>query len=116
VSGCVVHEEALDAFGRSYEEFEVGGTYRHWPGKTVTEYDHLFCRGGRRVSAASSAPPPLTGSLLDGRRDLQPPTRRPPGTQVAGVRRPLRRLLAGGEVTAGAGFCVADDHLGHPSR
>ena len=31
-------------FGRSYEEFEVGAVYRHWPGKTVTEYDdHLFC-------------------------------------------------------------------------
>src|SRR4029077_12169553 len=31
-------------FGRSYEEFEVGTTYQHWPGKTVTEYDdHLFC-------------------------------------------------------------------------
>ena len=31
-------------FGRSYEEFEVGATYRHWPGKTITEYDdHLFC-------------------------------------------------------------------------
>jgi acyl dehydratase len=31
-------------FGRSYEEFEVGTTYKHWPGKTVTEYDnHLFC-------------------------------------------------------------------------
>ena len=31
-------------FGRSYEEFEVGATYKHWPGKTVTEYDdHLFC-------------------------------------------------------------------------
>ena len=31
-------------FGRSYEEFEVGATYNHWPGKTVTEYDdHLFC-------------------------------------------------------------------------
>ncbi len=26
-------------FGRSYEEFEVGAVYRHWPGKTVTEYD-----------------------------------------------------------------------------
>ena len=32
------------AFGRSYEEFEVGAVYPHWPGKTVTEYDHhLFC-------------------------------------------------------------------------
>ncbi|MFJ6199748.1 MaoC family dehydratase [Micromonospora sp. NPDC092111] len=31
-------------FGRYYEEFEVGAVYRHWPGKTVTEYDdHLFC-------------------------------------------------------------------------
>ena len=31
-------------FGRYYEEFEVGATYKHWPGKTVTEYDdHLFC-------------------------------------------------------------------------
>ena len=31
-------------FGRYYEEFEVGALYRHWPGKTVTEYDdHLFC-------------------------------------------------------------------------
>ena len=27
-----------------YEEFEVGAVYKHWPGKTVTEYDdHLFC-------------------------------------------------------------------------
>ncbi|GAA4909481.1 L-erythro-3-methylmalyl-CoA dehydratase [Actinomycetospora succinea] len=31
-------------FGRYFEEFEVGATYKHWPGKTVTEYDdHLFC-------------------------------------------------------------------------
>ena len=31
-------------FGRFYEEFEVGAVYKHWPGKTVTEYDdHLFC-------------------------------------------------------------------------
>lgn len=31
-------------FGRLFEEFEVGATYRHWPGKTVTEYDdHMFC-------------------------------------------------------------------------
>src|SRR3569832_1512920 len=32
-------------FGRYYEEFEVGAVYKHWPGKTVTEYDdHLFCQ------------------------------------------------------------------------
>lgn len=31
-------------FGRYYEDFEVGDEYRHWPGKTITEYDdHLFC-------------------------------------------------------------------------
>jgi acyl dehydratase len=31
-------------FGRCFEEFVVGDVYRHWPGKTVTEYDdHLFC-------------------------------------------------------------------------
>ena len=31
-------------FGRYYEEFEIGAVYKHWPGKTVTEYDdHLFC-------------------------------------------------------------------------
>ena len=31
-------------FGRYYEEFDVGAVYKHWPGKTVTEYDdHLFC-------------------------------------------------------------------------
>jgi len=31
-------------FGRHLEDFEPGDVYRHWPGKTVTEYDdHLFC-------------------------------------------------------------------------
>jgi acyl dehydratase len=31
-------------FGRALEDFAVGDVYRHWPGKTVTEYDdHLFC-------------------------------------------------------------------------
>ena len=36
-----VHERS---FGRNYEEFQVGDIYRHWPGKTITEYDdHLFC-------------------------------------------------------------------------
>jgi acyl dehydratase len=28
------------AFGRCYDEFEVGACYQHWPGKTITEYDH----------------------------------------------------------------------------
>src|SRR3984893_13129473 len=31
-------------FGRHFEDFEMGDIYKHWPGKTVTEYDdHLFC-------------------------------------------------------------------------
>jgi acyl dehydratase len=31
-------------FGRTFEQFEVGAVYRHWPGKTITESDdHLFC-------------------------------------------------------------------------
>ena len=30
-------------YGRYFEEFEVGAVYKHWPAKTVTEYDdHLF--------------------------------------------------------------------------
>jgi acyl dehydratase len=27
-------------FGRYYDEFEVGAIYRHWPGRTITEYDN----------------------------------------------------------------------------
>lgn len=31
-------------FGRYFEEFELGATYKHVPGKTITESeDHLFC-------------------------------------------------------------------------
>src|SRR4026208_602608 len=31
-------------YGRYLEEFEVGPVYKHWPAKTITEYDdHLFC-------------------------------------------------------------------------
>ncbi len=26
-------------FGRCYEEFEIGAVYKHWPGRTITEYD-----------------------------------------------------------------------------
>jgi acyl dehydratase len=36
--------EFVRPFGRYLEEFEVGATYKHWPGKTITEADdHLFC-------------------------------------------------------------------------
>ena len=27
-------------FGRSFEDFEVGDVYKHWPGKTITESDN----------------------------------------------------------------------------
>ena len=31
-------------FGRAFEDYAPGDVYRHWPGKTITEYDdHLFC-------------------------------------------------------------------------
>ncbi|MDA2979925.1 MAG: MaoC family dehydratase [Actinomycetota bacterium] len=31
-------------FGGDYEDFRVGDTYKHWPGKTILEADnHLFC-------------------------------------------------------------------------
>ena len=31
-------------FGRHLEDFVPGDVYKHWPGKTITEYDdHLFC-------------------------------------------------------------------------
>ncbi|MEU7230058.1 MaoC family dehydratase [Streptomyces chrestomyceticus] len=29
-------------FGRIYEEFTVGDTYKHWPGRTITECDDRF--------------------------------------------------------------------------
>ena len=36
-----IHERP---FGRALEDFVPGDVYRHWPGKTITEYDdHLFC-------------------------------------------------------------------------
>ena len=36
-----VHERP---FGRYFEDFVPGDVYKHWPGKTITEYDdHLFC-------------------------------------------------------------------------
>jgi acyl dehydratase len=31
-------------FGSCFEEFEIGVVYKHWPGRTITEYDDiLFC-------------------------------------------------------------------------
>jgi acyl dehydratase len=28
------------SYGRWFEEFEVGAVYKHWPGRTITEYDN----------------------------------------------------------------------------
>src|SRR5215468_7319837 len=40
-SCMTIHERP---FGRYFEDFEIGDVYKHWPGKTITEYDdHLFC-------------------------------------------------------------------------
>jgi len=36
--------ESKDQFGRFFEQFRRGDTYRHWPGKTITESDNnIFC-------------------------------------------------------------------------
>jgi acyl dehydratase len=50
-------------FGRTYEEFEVGAVYKHWPGKTVTEYDdHLFCLLTRCSAGPATATMLRTGT------------------------------------------------------
>ena len=36
-----VHDGRED-FGRYYEEFEVGDVFKHWPGRTITEYDDVL--------------------------------------------------------------------------
>jgi acyl dehydratase len=42
-SECISEESKMQ-FGRCFEEFEVGDVYKHWPGRTITEYDDtLFC-------------------------------------------------------------------------
>jgi acyl dehydratase len=37
----IIHSS--ETFGRYFEDFEVGTVIKHWPGKTISEYDsHLF--------------------------------------------------------------------------
>ena len=37
----IIHSS--ETFGRYFEDFEEGSIIKHWPGKTITEYDcHLF--------------------------------------------------------------------------
>lgn len=31
--------DGRERYGRDYEDFTAGDVYRHWPGRTVTEYD-----------------------------------------------------------------------------
>jgi acyl dehydratase len=39
-----LHDARHERFGRSFEEFEIGDVYKHWPGRTITDAeDHLFC-------------------------------------------------------------------------
>ena len=30
------------SFGRSFEEFQKGAVYKHWPGRTLTEHDNTW--------------------------------------------------------------------------
>jgi acyl dehydratase len=30
------------SFGGHYEDFEIGAVYRHWPGRTIAEYDNTL--------------------------------------------------------------------------
>jgi acyl dehydratase len=30
------------SFGRYYEDFETGAVYRHWPGRTIADYDNTW--------------------------------------------------------------------------
>lgn len=39
-NGNAVDEQ--QSFGRYLEEFEVGAVYRHWPGRTITEFDDTW--------------------------------------------------------------------------
>ena len=35
--------DSSETFGRFFEDFEAGSIIKHWPGKTISEYDcHLF--------------------------------------------------------------------------
>ena len=36
-----VHD-GKEAFGNFYEEFTIGDVFKHWPGRTITEYDDVL--------------------------------------------------------------------------
>lgn len=38
-----IFDSREDRYGRYFDDFEIGDTYKHWPGKTITESeDHLY--------------------------------------------------------------------------
>ena len=36
---ALAHSGPSMAYGRYFDELEVGGQFRHWPGRTITEFD-----------------------------------------------------------------------------
>ena len=36
----MAHYNLEDSFGSFFDEYQIGDTYRHWPGKTITESDN----------------------------------------------------------------------------
>ena len=36
----MAHYNLEDSFGSYFDEYQIGDTYRHWPGKTITESDN----------------------------------------------------------------------------
>jgi acyl dehydratase len=63
-----VHEARDGRFGRWFDELEVGDTYRHWPGHTITEAeDHLFCMLTRAASPVHTDANYARAEMADGR-------------------------------------------------
>ena len=56
-------------FGGDYEDFEIGAVYRHWPGRTLAEYDNTL------FALLTMNQNPLF--LDDEYAKMQPPGRRP---------------------------------------
>jgi acyl dehydratase len=86
-------------FGRYYEDLEVGAVYRHWPGRTVSEYDNTV------FALVSMNQNPLF--LDDEYARRQPPGRRPV------IDTPVFSLAVGMSVADTTGKAIAN--LGYDS-
>ena len=75
------------AFGRYFEDFEVGDIYKHWPGKTITEYDDHRDHGARHHRGH--------GYHHHDRRALAAPSRARARSRIRGRARPPRLVGAG---------------------